>query len=466
MFSAFCTTFKMVSLSTSSQMPLAARKVVVIGAGVAGLAFVVSLRSIWKEDFGQFPNITQYEREVEEADLSRTGYSLSLRSDKRSQGLQALQQMGILDDLLGISITREGCERGYFGLWSLGWRRLVKIRDEAPNGIPVPGMRVTRKGLRDVLLASAQKDARIFWGVSCTAIGPADDNGIKFRLSDGSEDSCDFLVAADGASSKLRACIRPDDKLNFAGVVSISAVSRFPGSPPEPTGRDWGIIPSAQGVALFASPMEDKCANWSLSYKTDTPRREERQCLPAGPAYSLLQEVKSRGAMFKEPFQTLLAHSDPATLTVINAMDKDPFPHGPASLVPHGVVFIGDSNHAVNTFAGNGANLALKDGFDLATCLCTYTSVERAVKVYDSLSMPRAFISVRKSHVSIKVVHSSGLSWIIYRSMLLILASIVSMWYLCKDTMLAMGGCIAGLGSNRTLFETGLVRDHAPERRR
>lgn len=412
---------------------LAGKKIIVAGAGVAGLAFVVSLRSMWKDDLGKSPHITHYEREHGQPDLSREGYSISIRSDEMSAGVQALQQMKILDALLDVGIARKGNERGYFGLWSLDWRRLVRVRDEAPRGLPTSGIRIARTKMRRVLVQAAAKHRDIVWGVACTAALPTTDGCIRVRLSNGKEDACDILVVADGANSKLRACVRPDDKLDFAGPISISAISRFSGSPPKPVDRDWGIVPSGQGVALFASPMDEHSANWSVSYLADRPREEQRQPLSPAVNTQLLQEAKERGAVFQEPFQTLIEHSDTTTLMVFNAMDKKAFAHGAANGVPDGIIFIGDSNHAVSPFAGNGANLALKDGYDLADCLYTHTSIEKAVEVYDQRSLPRALASLRISRESITVVHSSGFAWVFYQSLLLLFGSIISIWYKCKD---------------------------------
>lgn len=423
----------MESRPNSTPCSLSGKKIIVVGAGVAGLAFVIALRSIWKEELGKFPDVTHYEREHGLPDLSREGYSVSIRSDEFSAGVQVLQQMNILDALLDLSVTRKGNERGYFGLWSPDWRKLVRIRDKPPRGLPSSGMRIARTKLRRVLLEAATEHGEIIWGVACTAVLPTTDGSIRVRLSNGKEDSCDFMVVADGANSKLRDCVRPNDRLNFAGPVSISAVSQFSGPPPEPVSRDWDIIPSGQGVALFAAPMDEQSGNWSLSYMADVPRMEQRQPLSPELSTRLLQEAKERGAVFKEPFQTLVEHSDIATLMVFNAMDKHPFAHGAANGVPDGIIFIGDSNHAVSPFSGKGANLALKDGYDLAECLCTHKSLEKAVEVYDKRSMPRASKALRTSHVSIAIVHSSGLTWAFYHSLLLLLAGIMSFWYKCKD---------------------------------
>lgn len=393
--------------------PLAGKKIIVVGAGIAGLAFVISLRRCWKEEHGAIPEIIVYERDIQQPETSRDGYSIGIRSSQSCAGAQALRKMNILDAIIDESVTRDGNERAYFGIWSLDWSRFMQVRHEPPEGIPYPSMRIARLKIRGIFLERVMSDGigTITRGVTCTQILPSSDGRVSLELSDGKEESCDFLVVADGANSKLRAAVRPKDKLNFAGPVSISAISRFSGPPPEPIVKDWGTVTSGKGVALFASPVDAQSAWWSLSYIADTPRKELRQPLPPEQNEQLLREARQRGAIFGEPFQTLIDHSDPATTMVINAMDKESFAHSACSNLPAGVVFIGDSNHAVSAFAGNGANLAIMDGYDLAECICAYPSVKEAVEAFDKRSMPRASISLARSRWSIAMMHSSGLMW-------------------------------------------------------
>jgi len=89
---------------------------------------------------------------------------------------------------------------------------------------------------------------------------------------------------------------------------------------------------------------------------------------------------------------------DLATLTFTNRTDKPPFKHKADELNALPVVFIGDSNHAVTPFAGNGANMALKDGWDLADQLVTSDSLETAISKLDSLSFPRSSLTLKISY--------------------------------------------------------------------
>lgn len=86
-----------------------------------------------------------------------------------------------------------------------------------------------------------------------------------------------------------------------------------------------------------------------------------------------------------EPFISLINATDPSIAFTIPARDKKPFSH--EDVLP-GEVFIGDSNHAVSLFAGNGANTASVDGWDLTGFLEASDSIESAVAAYDKVSVP------------------------------------------------------------------------------
>lgn len=394
---------------------LSNKTLLIAGAGLSGLSFALALRK-HLQTLPHPPTLLIYEREPRDLPPGREGYSISIRSDARSGGIQALQKLGLLDRALDASITGlgdgDGGGGGGFAVWDTAWNELLKIRPRVPAGLPVGVMRIARRALRGVLIEAVEARDAIRWGVACTGVERLADGRARVQLSDGGVAECDILIAADGASSKIRAGLRPGDGLRFAGAVCLSGTARFAGGVvPEPMDRDWGIVLGGGGEkCLFVSPVDERSALWNLSYLASGPRESKKPPLSEEESQEICQEALEVGKVFNEPFQTLVRGTDPSTVMVFNAMDKQPFANVDREYrddqAP--VVFIGDSNHAVSPFAGNGANLAMMDGWDLAEQMCKSSSLRAALVSYDRLSVPRARSTVKMSHMNITVGHSQG----------------------------------------------------------
>jgi 2-polyprenyl-6-methoxyphenol hydroxylase-like FAD-dependent oxidoreductase len=272
----------------------------------------------------------------------------------------------------------------------------------------VANIRIARYLLRRTLTEALSSQDTLHWATACTGAIQLPSGQVEVQLSNGQLQVCDFLVAADGANSRLRRALRPDDNLHFAGAVCITGNARFPDGVPKPVTMDWGLVLGGGGTSLFASPIDQQSAIWSVGYLAAEQRKTMKQPIPKDQIPDLLQESLDRGKCFTEPFETLVRATDPSTLMIFNAMDKQPFPHTEANRNNMPVIFIGDSNHAMSPFAGNGANMALMDGLDLAEHICTSTSLDSALAKYDSSSMTRSKSAIRMSHWVISLAHARG----------------------------------------------------------
>jgi 2-polyprenyl-6-methoxyphenol hydroxylase-like FAD-dependent oxidoreductase len=185
-------------------------------------------------------------------------------------------------------------------------------------------------------------------------------------------------------------------------------VAKFPDGLPEPVNESWGMAITGQGVACFMSLVDETNVVRGLSRMEPEPRPK----LAPQDAPHLLYEAGRIGYTLRGPFPAVLEATDPQTAFSMPAWDKQPFLH---DTTPRGAVFIGDSNHAVSPFAGNGANLALKDGWDLAAQLCQSESLDNAVTAHDKLAYTRAVSTLKTSHQRIGMAQCSGLRFILYR---------------------------------------------------
>lgn len=383
---------------------LAGKHIIVAGAGIAGLSLVRALHRKWS--LGQKPpRITVYERRKKEEPAGKHGYTMTIRSDNMSGGMQALQSLGLLDAALDASIT--GQQGREMQLWNANWNTILKFNHEPspPDGLPVHNMLITRSALLRLLM-EALPDADVRWEVGCESATMLKNSRMRVILSNGMTDDCDLLIASDGSNSKIRASLRPQDTLDYAGVFSRSATARCSTGLAEPLKKEYGLVLGGQGSALFMSPVDDHTAVYSLSTRSAERRRHLRGTEAMVVKDHILAEARERGQPFMKHFKQLLEATDPETLAVFNFMDKQPIPHSEVADMP--VVFIGDSSHAVSPFAGNGANMALMDGIDLAVELSKAIGLRDAIAAFDGKSIVRSKRAVDMSHWTITIAHSTG----------------------------------------------------------
>ncbi|KAM0522960.1 hypothetical protein ACHAPE_001449 [Trichoderma viride] len=397
---------------------LEGKNIIVAGAGISGLSFTLALRRLWPANLTP-PNITIYERDSNVVSAGREGYTISLAGHDETGGLYAARDLGILDDVMKHAVQSFG-NKFEFTMWNSSWSELLTQKYEPAPGLPASGIRIARKKLRQVLTDVVGRE-RVIWNTTCVGAERLHNGKMLIKLSGShlseneSTAECDLLIIADGASSKLRASLRPNDTLQYTGIMQKGGLAIFPNGIPKPVDEKWGLIlSSGKGVACFLSPYDETSVSWGLSYRAPTIE-EPLRISNIEEAQSVIDECKELGKEFVEPFQSILDATDPKFVSRLAARDKQPFSHD-LSLGP--AIFIGDSNHAITPFSGYGASLAMKDGWDLATQLCGSQGLEEAVKAYDAISIPRAAKMLKESRQRIDMSHATGFKYSLNRSLL------------------------------------------------
>ncbi|RFU76983.1 salicylate hydroxylase [Trichoderma arundinaceum] len=407
------------------------KTIVIAGAGLAGSAFVVGLQSLWSSKLDR-PNIIIYERDSQDIATQRETYTLSLTGFDNSGGLVALRDLGLLDEALEQAVSGvDGV--GSFKIWDSNWKEQVAFRRTPVPGIPSTSVRIARTDVRQVLHNAFNLDDQcvLHWDSQCVSATQLPDGRLRVQVISGREgrlfeQDCDLLIAADGANSKLRQSLRPDDILCYNGAVLRGGTARFEESLPPQLSEDWGFVVSRTGVSAFFSPVDNHSILWTIGQNEDQVSILDRGS--PSQVQAVIDKCLELGSHIPEPFQSMVKRTDPKTVLLLNSRDKMPFPHRHISKVP--AIFLGDSNHALSPFAGIGANLALVDGWDLANQICTQNSLEEAVKAYDSLSVPRAARSVKRSRRLIKAAHHTG--WRYYLFWCVLFVGKFMRWVLSK----------------------------------
>jgi 2-polyprenyl-6-methoxyphenol hydroxylase-like FAD-dependent oxidoreductase len=201
-------------------------------------------------------------------------------------------------------------------------------------------------------------------------------------------------------------------KMEYTGATQIGGIACLPNGLPHPIHEDYGLqMSSGEGVCCIYNPLDNERIAWALSRMEPERKAKSGHFTPEEFA-ALQQEALTTGSMFQEPFPMVVKATDPNTAFIRPATEKPAFRHD-ARL--RGVVFIGDANHVLSPYELVGANLALKDGWDLAEQICRNPSLDAAVAAYDQLSFPRLEHVYKFSHTRLGFGHSTGAKWTFYK---------------------------------------------------
>lgn len=322
------------------------KKILVVGAGIGGQSVAIGLK---KAGF--------------DVDV------VEIHPEFNVYGVGIIQQANALRALDAIGVADEAMRRGFpYGKVKLCLPNGVEIGEAGtpPIGKFPSHNGISRKILHDILFEEAQSvGLKYRMGVTVDSIDNQPEKA-NVVFSDGSLDTYDVIIAADGVNSKVRKLIFGEYKSTYVGL----SVWRYAFK--RPAGLDTGYIYFNKKNKLGIIPMtKDLCYIFLNSAEGDDPRIPEDQ---------LLEKLKGYMAQYNIPMvKELLPQLTDAKLVNYRPLEILKMQ---APWYKNRVVVLGDAAHSTIPQLGSGAALAIEDAVVLIEELKKEGSVNKAFERY------------------------------------------------------------------------------------
>jgi len=339
--------------------------ITIIGAGLGGLtlARVLHVRGI--------------DAVVHDAESSPSarhqGGMLDLHPES---GQFALHAAGLIEGFRAITLEEGDAMR------ILDKTGIVRMSDDGNGERP----EVDRRELRSLLLNSLP-DGMVRWGARVADVRP----GREVVFADGRTERTDVLVGADGAWSKVRsllsAAVPAYAGLSFVEIRIRAAEAVRPGLAAVVGKGLMFALGDEKGFIAHREPNDQICVYVALK----TPAEWSTTALTRA---GLLEQFVG----WDEQLRALIADSDGELI----ARPIYALPVGHRWVRSPGATLIGDAAHLMSPFAGAGANLAMRDGAELAIAIAERPDdIETALAVYESAMFPRSEAAAAESALNL-----------------------------------------------------------------
>ncbi len=357
-------------------------KIAIVGSGPGGLVAARILCLHCRD-------VTVFEREPSFTARSQGG-SLDIHA---GAGQLALQKARLMDEFQKIAryADQEGRIYDKHGtLMHLDTKVEGKDRPETDRG-----------HLRGMLLESLPAGV-VRWGSAVAGVTPLPDGRCEVHLVDGTSGRFDLVVGADGTWSKVRPVLS-DAVPKYTGILMIefgidNVDKRYPDlSKKAGRGLTFALGDSKALVAhrdadahlggYIGLRVKDNWFETERLDKLDGAAARERLCAEfAGWSEDLLDWIR---------------HSD-GNLVARGIFE---LPAGHRWEHRKGLTLLGDAAHVMSPFGGDGANLAMLDGADLADALLT-ADWQESVRLFEQTMCARAEEPARSAGEAIQEVFS------------------------------------------------------------
>ncbi len=197
------------------------------------------------------------------------------------------------------------------------------------------------------------------------------EDGVTATFADGSTETGDVLIGADGIRSRVRTIIDPQaPQPEYVGLLGFGSYAENSGVHGDPETMYFVF-----GSSFLGYWAHDGKIAWFNNLAVENP--DEKTTVPW---LDRLREAYGDDM----PAKQLLAHSS----EVVSAGPLEIMPSVPRWYRDR-MVLVGDSAHAPSASSGQGASLAAESAIQLARCLRDIPDIPTAFATYEQLRRPR-----------------------------------------------------------------------------
>ena len=320
-----------------------AERILIVGGGIGGLTLAAALRH-----HGFTPELIE---------ISPVWRTVAAGIAMQPNGIRVLRALG-----LGAAVERAGTVIRHWDYCDQLGNVLAETDLEALWGDVGPFIGITSRELQRIAVtASADVPARLGTWIQSLGFG---DHGVSVALSDGSTETYDLVVGADGTGSTVRQLAVDPTPPVYGGQMVWRSLA-----PIRPRGLRKLQFLLGDGCYFGLCPVGDKQTYGFGSVAG--PRIFD----PVEGRLSRLRERFARFGDIVQQFLGALERDDQVHCSPVHWVADERWHMGR-------VVLIGDAAHASSPMMGQGGSLAVEDAYVLAESLRSAETVHRALADY------------------------------------------------------------------------------------
>ncbi|QCH23206.1 FAD-dependent monooxygenase [Mycobacteroides salmoniphilum] len=331
--------------------------IVVVGAGIAGLATAVALQQSGRDAVV-----------LDDRDGASTGYAITLWPN----ALAACDALGVGDDVRDVSARVEaGMVRWHDG----------RILREPPNGQLTKAVgepvAVTERNQLLAILAARLAPGTVRYGARVSNVRDGL-HGTSVELSDGLSLTAAAVIGADGIGSLAAQYLNGPLSFRYSGYTAWRGISNV-AIPDELAGVTMG-----PGIEFGHLPMPGGRTYWFAGERSHEAQRASN---------GEIDYLARKFSEWAEPIPDLLSQSDESSV-----LRGDIYDRGRLRRITGGrVVLVGDAAHPMRPHLGQGGCQSLEDAAVLGAAISERSSLPSAFREYARRRRSRTRVVVNRS---------------------------------------------------------------------